>query len=231
MARWALVLSACLLAAGCATKRMAVEKALREAGPSPVNLESRYLVRFPDTLEVRVGSRPDCCGTRPVTVEGTVWLGGGAEVPVSGLPAPDIARLIARELNVPDADVTVRVARYESQQLFLVGPNGAIQEALPYRGPETVVDLLRRAGKTREADLLDVRVIRPHVADGLLPEVFLVDLHAILVNQEAKTNVRLMPGDRVQVGQSPPERVCCKLPPWLKPLWRKLMHHESAEAP
>jgi hypothetical protein len=38
-----------------------------------------------------------------------------------------------------------------------------------------------------------------------------------------------MPGDRVQVGQSPPEKVCCQLPPWLKPFWRKLTQPEAKE--
>ncbi len=231
MGRWGWLLGACLLAGGCATKRMTVEKAFREAQPSAAaqNLNARYLVRFPDTLDVRVASRPDCCGERPVTVEGTVWLAAGAEVPAAGQIAPDIARLIARELHVPDAEVTVRVTKHESQQLFLDGPNGVMQQALPYRGPETVVDLLKRAGKITGADLLDVRVVRPHVADGVPPEVFLVDLHAILVKQETRTNVRLMPGDRVQVGQSPPERFCCKLPPWMKPFWRKLTQYEGKE--
>ena len=224
---WAWILAVCLLPAGCATKRMAVEKAFRDAAPSGASLDARYLVHFPDALEVRVASRPDCCGTRAVSVEGTIWLAAGVEVPAAGQTAPDVAR----RLDVAESEVTVRVARHESQQIFLIGPAGAMQQALPYRGPETVIDLLKRAGKLPGADLLDVRIIRPHVADGITSEVIVVDLHAVLVSHETTTNIRLMPSDRVQVGQSPPDRFCCKLPPWLKPIWRKILSGETGEPP
>lgn len=218
------LLAVLLLSAGCAWHRAAIEKALRapEAPGLARDLGPRYLVYYPDALQVRVASRPDCCGERQVSLDGSIALAAGAEVSAAGQPVTAIARDIARQLRVDEREVSVQVSRHLSQQVFLVGPNGAIHKALPYRGPETVVEFLRRAGGLPGADLRKVRVVRSHVADGGPPEVFEVDLYAILIKQETRTNVRLAPSDRIQVGTAPPEQMCTWLPRWLRPAWRKM---------
>jgi protein involved in polysaccharide export with SLBB domain len=213
-----------LLSAGCAGHRFAIDKALRtpDAPGMTRDLGPRYLVYYPDTVEVRVASRPDCSGAHQVGLDGSIWLTSTVDVSASGLPVTTISRYVARRLGVDEREVSVQVSNHQSQQVFLVGPTGAIQRALPYHGPETVVELLRRAGELKGADLRNVRVVRSHVADGKPPEVFEVDLYDILVRKKTKTNVRLEPSDHIQVGQAGPERMCTWLPPWLKPAWRKM---------
>ena len=205
--------------AGCVGHRAALQAALGADTPALLQArdrEARYLVRYPDILEVQVAARPDCSGLRAVDVDGGVRLAEGIEVSAAGRSAPAIARLAARGLGLAQGAVVVRVARYESQQVFLVGGGGAIQQALPYRGPETVAELLHRAGGLGAVDLDDIRVVRAHVADGTPPEVFPVDLAAILLKKETRSNVRLEPFDRVYVSQSRRARLEARLPPWLK---------------
>jgi hypothetical protein len=64
-----------------------------------------------------------------------------------------------------------------------------------------------------------VQIIRPHVADGKTPEVFHVNLDAILRQDDQVSNVRLEPSDQVYVGQSSPSRLRPCVPPWLRPAY------------
>jgi hypothetical protein len=56
------------------------------------------------------------------------------------------------------------------------------------------------------------------VADGRPPEVFHVDLAAILRRHDQSTNVRLEPFDEVYVGQTRRGCVAACLPPWMRKL-------------
>ena len=94
---------------------------------------------------------------------------------------------------------------------------------MPYQGPETVLDLLQRVGGlSPSAAPTDVQVVRAHVADGKTPEVFHVDLAAIVVKHDQQSNVRLLPFDQVYVGQSRRSTYVPALPPWLRPLYHAL---------
>ena len=74
---------------------------------------------------------------------------------------------------------------------------------MPYIGPETVVDLLQRVGGlSPDAAPAEVQVVRGNVAEGETPEIFHVDLQAIVVKQDQASNVRLQPSDQIYVGQS-----------------------------
>ena len=58
----------------------------------------------------------------------------------------DALALAARELDAPATKVHVAVASHESQHLYLVGAVDEQHQVVPYRGPETIVDLLQRVG-------------------------------------------------------------------------------------
>ena len=90
------------------------------------------------------------------------------------------------------------------------------RQVVRYRGPETVVDLLRRVNLGNRAELGEVRVVRAHVADGKPPEVFNVDLRGVLVDRDGSTNIRLEPSDHIHIGQRQPCGVARCLPPWLR---------------
>jgi protein involved in polysaccharide export with SLBB domain len=116
--------------------------------------------------------------------------------------------------------VHVRIAEFRSQQLFLVGQVVGLQRAVPYQGPETVLELLQRAGGiTPGASPEDVDVVRSRLAEGKQPEVFHVDLRAIVLRHDAQTNLRLQPFDQVFVGESEESCLGKCMPPWLRPLY------------
>lgn len=218
-----------LLAAGCGGDG-GLRRALRTdfvAAAHPQDLAARYRVQHPDVLEVRVAGRAELGGRRAVRLEGDIDLGGD-RVRVEGLPAPHIAARLAQRLRLPREQVEVRVAEHNSQSLYVFGGDGAGAQVVAYRGPETVLDLFgRMPALARQAEGGEVHVVRSHVADGKPPEVFRVDLRAILLRKDLQTNVQLEPFDRIAITQGGWARAREHLPPWAK----RALGVEAAAAP
>ncbi len=211
-----------LLTAGCALGRANLDQTLL-ANPGAQarnrNVADCYLVHCPDVLEVRVAGRADLSGRRVVGVDGRTDVGEG-RLRVEGRTVPECARLAAQELMLPPERVQVRVVEYRSQQVYLFGQVMGLQRAVPYQGPETVLDLLQRVGGiTRGAAPDEVYVVRPHLVEGRPPEVFRIRMRAILLNQDQRTNLRLQPFDRIYIGQTGPSQFTKCFPAWLQPLY------------
>jgi protein involved in polysaccharide export with SLBB domain len=187
------------------------------------NLAAQYQVHCPDVLSVSVDGHPEWTGRRPVGADGEITLGGLGRLRVEGRSVPDIARAVAERAGTQEDQVRVQVAEYNSQHVLLFGEVAGLPRAVPYQGPETVLDLLRRVGGiTPGAAPADVQVVRSHVAEGKTPEVFHVDLPAIVLRHEPRTNVPLQPFDQVYVGQSRRSNLSSCLPPWLRPFYEQL---------
>ena len=69
----------------------------------------------------------------------------------------------------------------------------------------------------------DVYVIRTRIAEGHRPEVFRVDLHAIVLKHDQHTNLRLQPFDQIHVGETRQALVERCIPPCLRPLHQSLV--------
>jgi protein involved in polysaccharide export with SLBB domain len=213
------------LAGGCAAGRTEFEQALladRTPGAHGRDPSGQYRVHCPDVVELDVDGAAAWSGTRRIGADGRIALGNGQRLRVDGLTPPAVAAAVAERAGVPPGSVRVRVAEFNSQQVYLIGEVG-VQRALPYRGPETVLELLQRAGGiTPGAAPGDVQVVRTHVADGTTPEVFHIDLEAIVLKKDQHTNVRIEPFDQVYVGQSRRGRLRPCFPPWLRPTYEAL---------
>jgi protein involved in polysaccharide export with SLBB domain len=176
-----------------------------------------YVTGCPDVLEVFVQGRPELCGHKMIGADGRIDLRPLGRVRVEGRTALAIGESLAEHLHLPPSAVQVRVAEYNSQQLFLFGQISGAPCALPYQGQETVLDLLKRAGGVTSVAAPDeVYVVRSHIAEGQRPEVFRVDLHAILFKHDVRSNVRLQPSDHIHVGETRQGRLDHCLPPCLR---------------
>jgi protein involved in polysaccharide export with SLBB domain len=214
------------LAAGCATGRPHVDQAVQAERGGPARnhgVAAQYQVRCPDVLEVGIDGRPDLAARVAVGPDGRVELGGLGRVRVEGESTAEVARGVAAAAGVPAGAVHVRVAEYNSQQVYLFGEVIGLHRPVPYEGPETVLDLLQRAGGlTPGAAPGDVHVIRSHVTDGRAPEVFHINLQAIVLQHDQRTNLRLQPFDQVYVGQTRQAALEKCFPPWLRPAYQSL---------
>lgn len=211
------------LPAGCATGRMPLDQALMtEHGLAARNEGSEaYTVACPDVLDVVVAGRPQGTRRQLIGPDGCIDLGTCGRLRVEGLTPRALAQRVAGHVGVPETEVQVRVAEYNSQQLYVIGQVAGLQRAIPYQGQETVLDLLQRLGGITPGAAPDhVYVVRSWVAEGRRPEVFHVDLQAIVWRQDPSTNVHLRPGDQIFVGETRQSYLEKCFPPWMRPLYQ-----------
>jgi protein involved in polysaccharide export with SLBB domain len=216
----------CALSTGCCLFKPSLDQSLLTFKPtdtSPTRLADLYVVRFPDVLDVQVVDQPSLCGERPIRVDGRIELTPADRIRVEGKPVAAIGQLVAEHLGCRADRIHVSVTAYNSQRLFLQGEVKGDARAVPYVGPETVLEMLQRVGGiTAGAAPANIQVVRAHVADGKQPEMFDIDLEAILEKNDQETNVKLQPFDQVYVGQSSSSRIKKCLPPWLRPLYGRV---------
>jgi polysaccharide biosynthesis/export protein len=214
------------LLTGCAGDQPLLDRACRcnhaSSGPD-MSAAGDYLVYCPDILELKVDSRPDFSGRRPIGPDGRIDLGPLGRMRIEGLSVSEIASEIADLLDLPPTEIHLRVAEYQSQRIYLFGQVVGFQRAVPYQGPEPVGDLLRRIGGiTPGAATGSIYVVRPGLMEGRQPEVFHVDLQAILLRNDQRTNVRLQPFDQVFVGETRPFSLEKCIPPILRPIYETI---------
>jgi protein involved in polysaccharide export with SLBB domain len=215
-----------LLAVGCSSHQSRLEQALlADRNPAAHGGEAtrEYQIHCPDVIELEATTAAECCGPRRVHPDGCVTPGDGSRVRIDGMTAPEAATAVSQHTRLPPGSVAVRVVEFNSQLVYLHGEVSGQQRALPYRGPETVLDLLQRAGGLTSGSAPgEVTVIRGHIAEGKTPELFPIDLEAILLKNDQRTNITLEPFDQIYVGESRPCRLRSCVPPWLRPLYEAL---------
>jgi protein involved in polysaccharide export with SLBB domain len=212
------------LAAGCAALGHHLDEAVqadrRESFFSDALAEG-YRPRCPDILQVTIAGQPECSGQRAIGVDGRINLGNGEQPRVENLSLPMISRKVAESAGVDCAQVQIELTEYRSQQIYLLGPAAGSERAVPYRGRETVLDLLQRTGAiTPGSAPNEIYVIRSHVTEGRPPELFTVDLRAILRHDE-QTNLPLLAFDQVYIGENQSSRLEHCIPPCLRPLYER----------
>ena len=204
--------------AGCAMDRASVEKNLMAHPSAHAEAELlRYRVACPDIIELEIAQRPEFTGRYEIGSDGRINLGDYGNPRIEGRMIPEVAQLIGAETGVSASSVQVRVLEFRSQHVVLFGEVAGRQRSVPYRGQETVLELLQRVGGiTPGAAPDDVYVVRPHLGDNRRPEIFRVDLNAIVMKQDQRTNIRLLPFDQVYVGETREAKVEKAIPPWLR---------------
>lgn len=217
---------ALLLASGCVRQRSELGQhlladqrpRLDEAGIARV-----YHVGCPDVLQVISSEQPKLSGTYAVEADGRLTLTAEIRPRAEGRTLAEIAAQIAGFTGVPAETVAVQVADFRSQHVYLLGKVKDSNRAVPYQGPETVLDLLQRAGGITEgAEPDDVYVIRSHLNDGKRPAVIHVNLRAIVLRGDNSTNIRLQPFDQVYVGETRRSQIERCMPSWLRPVFQAL---------
>lgn len=230
-----------LVLAGCVSGRASVEKNLlndKHTTSRHDGVAEQYRVACPDVLEIRLDGSTRRC---PIEADGRVDLGTLGRVRVEGKNLQEVAEVVARAADHPPSALQVRVLEYRSRVLLLFGQVVGWQRTVPYQGQETVLDVLQRVGGiTVGAAPEDVHVVRTHIGDGKRPEIFHVDLQAIVMKKDESTNIRLQPFDQIYVGETRQSRVERILPRWLRPMhrafWntrpdRKARENEPSRAP
>lgn len=221
---WILAWWSCF--AGCATDHGLLDlthspRVETEGPAAPTGTD--YSLACPDVLELAVDGLVAWTGKREIGPDGRIDLGRCGRLRIEGLSLEQARQLIARTIGVAPDTVHARVSEYRSRQIFVAGQVPGSPLTLPYRGPETVVDVLKRVGGlTPGAAVEEVYVVRHHIAEGTRPEVFRIDVRAILVRHDSRTNLAIQPLDQIFVGQTRPYSLEKCVAPWLRPLYEAI---------
>lgn len=226
MGRTARLAAALLLACGCTNAKF-----LRRAAPQQEEHfttadepapDIRYRVSCPDVLDITFAERPEWDAFAAIDLDGRLPLEAIGRPRVEGLTLEEVRAEVAREANVPIVSVRVNLAAPRSNWIYINGPVRGRTRVVVYQGPEPVMDFLKRTGGLPPGSKLNqVYVVRPHIAAGRRPEVFRVDVPAVLVDQNAATNIPLRPSDQVYIGETRGSTFSRILPPWLGTAYRK----------
>lgn len=216
-----------VLLLGCSDARF-----LNRTCPQPVNLataaaspapDARYRVGCPDVLEVRFAHRPDWDSLVVIDLDGSVPVGHESRPRVEGMTLDEVRQAVAREAGVERDDVDIALAAPRSKSVFVHGPVRGRLRIVPYQGPVSVIDFLKRVGGLPPGSKLNqVYIVRPHVATGRAPEVLRVDVAAVLVDGDQSTNYPLLPADQVYVGETRGSIFSRVLPNWLGTIYRRV---------
>ncbi|GBD37132.1 hypothetical protein HRbin36_02262 [bacterium HR36] len=195
-----------MIALGCGHQDYArLQRALLQhdlpPGPS-TDLPSDYQVGPGDVLAIRFNLRPEWNGEYLVWPHGCIVLPEAGALPVHGHTTDEIAELIREQSADEVGLVFVEVRRFENQQVYLFGEIQGGSRAIPYHGPETLAQLLQRAGGlTPDADPTSIRVHRLYGSNGE-EEIIRVNLLAVLYAQDRQQNIYIRPYDRIVVSRN-----------------------------
>jgi polysaccharide biosynthesis/export protein len=193
-------------------------KAAAEA-PAPA---AAYQVGCPDVLEVAFLDRPEWDALAVVDVDGRLPLEHPGKPHVDGLTLTQVRDQLAVLAGCSPERVSVWLAAPRSAKVIVYGPIRGRARAVPYQGPEPVIDFLLRVGGLPPGSKLNqVYVVRPNVAAAARPQVFRVDVAAVLVDGDHRTNVRLQPSDQVYVGETRRSSLSRVMPDWLGTVYRR----------
>jgi protein involved in polysaccharide export with SLBB domain len=219
---WCCALLGAALSAGCCPWAK-VDKNMAGYGGLDSAKAPNYMVACPDVLDLVIDNHPELSGPHPIGIDGRLDLEPLGRPCVEGLTVMQICEQIAQCAEVPPARVHVSMAEYHVQYVYLYGEVMGSQRAVPYQGSETVLDLLKRTGGiTPEAAPREVYVVRTHACDVKRQEVFHVDLQAIVMENDQRTNVVLQPFDQIHVGATRRAGMLKCFNPCLRPFMQKL---------
>lgn len=193
------------------------------AAPAYVQPSEVYTLACPDIIETMFASWPDLDRFAQIGPDGCVELGELGRIPVEGDTTFEAAQRIAARARLPLSQVRVRVVEFNSRQVFLLGQVPGSARAVSYRGPETVVDLLRRTGGiTEDAAPNEIYVVRSQVSEAKPAEVLTIDLEAIRERNDQRSNHRVQPQDEIYIGAKPGSKLASAVPPIFKPVYQTI---------
>jgi protein involved in polysaccharide export with SLBB domain len=214
------------LLAGCSDTQF-----LRQTCPTPADPKAAaeapapsvaYQVGCPDVLEVAFRDHPEWNAIAVVDVDGRLPLEKPGNPRVDGRTLQQIRTDLAALARCPPEKVSVALAAPRSGRVIVYGPVRGRARAVPYQGPEPVIDFLKRIGGLPPGSKLNqVYVIRPNVAAATRPQVFSVNVAAVLVDGDPRTNVALLPDDQVYVGETRQSSLSRLMPDWLGTVYRR----------
>jgi polysaccharide export outer membrane protein len=171
--------------------------------PSLLHAESSYRVGPEDVLKIRVARHEDMGTEAVVLQDGSVMLPVVGTLTVTGLTVEQIRDQVVQGLRkkLVNPEVSIEVSHPRPQRIFV---SGAVKLAQPLDWKEgwRITEALANAGGL---------TVLPEVARGTLfrlpDQTLTLDLARIYVDQDPTANLRLQPGDVIDIQEPPTVRI------------------------
>jgi len=218
-----------LTGSGCTDQRLLRQTCPRPGAGPPAIPQHRdphpdYRLACGDIVEVRLSFHPQGDALVAIDLDGRLPLGLPTDPRVEGCTIAEARELVAGIAQMPPEAVSVRLIEPRGQYLFVHGPIRGRLRIVPYQGPETVLDFLKRiSGLPPGTQLGQIYVLRPGVAQGQQPQVFRCDVRSALYGLPTLHNIPLQPGDLIYLGETAPSALARFLPHWLEPLYCRVL--------
>lgn len=164
-----------------------------------------YLIGAGDTLQIFVWKNPDISGTVPVRPDGRITTPLVPDMQAEGRRPTELAEALRVALAeyIQDPVVTVVVESFAaSGNAAAIRVIGSVvtPKSVPYRAGMTVLDaLIDAGGLTPEANGNGAKLMRSE-KDGY--KTYPLRLKSLVKSGNPQANVKLMPGDIIQVPES-----------------------------
>jgi len=215
-----------LCCSGCADIKFLNQNAPQSqvAFADTVAPDIRYRIHCPDVLEVTFIDRPEWDSYAAIDLDGYLTIADSCRPRIEGMTVEEVRSELARIAGLPIESVQVALASPRSGKLFVSGPVRGRMRVVAYQGPEPVIDFLKRIGGLPPGSRLSqVYVVRPRIAAGQPPEVFRVDVQAVMLDNDQATNVPLHASDQVYIGEARSSAFSRNLPHWMGAAYRRLL--------
>ena len=212
-----------LVSAGCAGGPPCVAPtAVRPLVPHELG---DYRLGCADVLEVTFVTQPEWDCAASIGLDGRLSLGAAGKPLVEGLTLVEARAAVAKAARLDEGAVIATLADARAKRLYLSGPENDIRRMVPYLGPERVTAFLERAGalKPNCTELRRIHVLRQNLARNAEPELFPVDLIAVLRYGDDRSDIVLEPSDQIIVGETRRSAWSRSIPDWFRPVYDRLV--------
>jgi len=212
-----------LCSAGCAAGPSCLSSnALPPIAAAPLD---GYRIGCADVVELAFANKPEWDCAVSVGVDGRLPLGAAGRPLVEGRTVPEARTAIAAAAKCDVTQIVLTLAEARARQLYLSGPENNVRRMVPYIGPEPATAFLERAGawKPNCIEPRRVYVIRENLAQNAKPEIFHVDLIAVLSRGDHTSNIVLEPSDQIVVGETRRSSLARLIPDWFRPIYERLV--------
>ncbi|MEB3197331.1 MAG: polysaccharide biosynthesis/export family protein [Candidatus Sericytochromatia bacterium] len=165
--------------------------------------QAAYMLDFGDTVAVTVREVGQFSGAFPVQPDGTIVIPFLVDLPVKGLTTAQVRERLTAilEKQVHNPQVAVSVSGYRPRTVTVIGEVGSPGMLVLGRPDQSVIDTIAAAGGfTDRAIQSQVVLIR---GQGDKAKRTTIDVEYMMATGDLTNNVRLEPGDRLQVTRNP----------------------------
>ena len=201
-----LLLSVCLVIAGCATSEPNLPpQSINGQAAGPSVLIKSYKIAVGDQVQISVWKNPELSVSEPVRPDGKISVPLAGDIMAVGHTPEELSRKIEGKLAsyVRAPNVTVILTSLQGHEfLSRIRVTGAVNTnvSMTYHQGMTVLDAVLEAGSIDEfADANSTKLHRRTKKGAMSYDIRLKD---IMEDGDMRTNIVLMPGDIITVPES-----------------------------